>query len=106
MSSENEENGNNEEQEQVTNDQNVNSTSSSSSTKQPDKESVFRGTWQPTLYRPVTNVYQFLPTPLPVEPKKKKQDQPKIEEEIGSPKKKVRDADSPKQRMSGKFNCL
>ena len=46
------------------------------------KDSVFRGTWQPTIYKPVFGAYQFLPTPMPQEPRKKQaevQEAPPVE---------------------------
>ena len=70
-----------------------------------EKDSVFRGTWQPTIYKPVFGTYQFLPTPPPQEPKKKAplrvEEKPKVEEGSESPRKKVRD-DEERERMKGK----
>jgi hypothetical protein len=57
-----------------------------------EKDSVFRGTWQPTIHKPVFGQYQFLPTPLPQEPKKKKLSiaeapkEPEVEKAPESPK--------------------
>ena len=67
-----------------------------------EKESVFRGTWQPTIHRQVHGVYRFLPTPLPIEPKKKNEENeevPKEPLEEGSPRKKPKDAE--KELMKG-----
>jgi hypothetical protein len=73
-----------------------------------EKQSVFRGNWQPTIYKPVFGAYQFLPTPLPQEPRKKKveeEEKPPSPKESDSPRKKVRDSAEiqPRERLSGKF---
>jgi len=79
-----------------------------------EKDSVFRGTWQPTIYKPVFGAYQFLPTPLPQEPKKKKEEERPKEQEVveeqqqeeESPRKKNRESVdvTEKQRMTGTFS--
>ena len=68
-----------------------------------EKESIFRGTWQPTIYKPVFGAYQFLPTPPPQEPRKK--DAVEVKEEA-SPRKKTRDSQdlTQRQRLTGKLS--
>ena len=65
-----------------------------------EKNSVFRGTWQPTLYKPVFGAYQFLPTPLPQEPRRKpvEEEKPKEEEIVETPK-----PDTVKERLTRKW---
>jgi hypothetical protein len=63
-----------------------------------ETDSLFRGNWQATIERPTFGAYQFLPTPLPQQPRKQA-----LEPEVTKENNDSFNTYSIKERMRGEF---